>query len=226
MHGTAAEEPSCVLFIVDAVVAHDDRDPAPGHRRQAPWRAHREAGGAGPQQWQKLARGRFQQVVGQGFIVGHQRCRCAPAVVALQHHGPVRPLPRPAVELAKQMLMGSHMGGDPLLDQGQQQGLLGWGTWCVLREPEARADHRWNTKACGPVEGERSELSALVLAAHQQKITPQAQAEILNQGIPHQRHEGAAEQRRWCPSDCPAEVLIGLDEAWDLVRVLQEEADG
>ena len=36
MHGTTAEEPRCVLFIVDAVVAHDDRDPAPGHGRQAP----------------------------------------------------------------------------------------------------------------------------------------------------------------------------------------------
>ena len=69
-------------------------------------------------------------------------------------------------------------------------------------------------------------LSALLFAAHQKKITGQAQAEIADQGIPHQWHQGAAEQcRRWSTAGA-AKPSIALDEVLNLFRVLQEEADG
>ena len=127
--------------------------------------------------------------------------------------------------MAQQLVAGSDVGGDLLLNQRQQQGLLSGGAGCGLGEPEAGADHGREPQAGGPVEGERLKLSALVFAAHQQQVTAQAQAEITDQGIPHQWHQGAAEQRRRGASACAAQTLIALDEVLNLLRVLQEQAN-
>ena len=65
-----------------------------------------------------------------------------------------------------------------------------------------------------------------MFAAHKQQITAHAQGEIADQCIAHQGHEGAAEHRCCGPSARAAEALMGLDEGLDLIRVLQEEANG
>ena len=138
----------------------------------------------------------------------------------------MRPLLCPGVELAQQLITGSDVGRDPLLDQGEQQGFGGGGAGCGLGEPEARADHGRDPQAGGPVEGEGLKLPALVFTAHQQQITAHPEAEITDQGIPHQRHQRAAEHCRCGPIAGAANTLIGLDEALNLLRVLQEQANG
>ena len=192
----------CVLFIVDAVVADDDRLAAPGHRCQAPWGAHRQQAVQDPSSGSKLPGCASTRLLAEGSSLAIS------VVVALQLWSRCSITVQFGRCLAQLLSWRSKcswapmLGGDLLLDQASSRGCRRWGIMVRSgREPEARQITGGTGRLGGPVEGERSELSALVLAAHQQtRSQPMAQAEIADQGIPHQRHKGAAEQRRWSPS--------------------------
>ena len=67
-------------------------------------------------------------------------------------------------------------------------------------------------------------LELLITADHQQ-IAAQPLTQIGDEGIAHQRHQGAAEHRCWLPAQVMAEGAVVAQKRPDVRRILKKQAD-